>query len=86
MGQRFDVDDDAPIVDAVERIAAERGLPMAQIALAWVLKNPVITAPIVGPTKPNHLADAVAALDLTLSTEEIEQLEAHYRPHLPSAF
>jgi 1-deoxyxylulose-5-phosphate synthase len=86
VGRRFDIDEDAPIVDAVERIALARGLPMAQVALAWVLKNPIITAPIVGATKEHHLADAVRALDVVLTDDEISELESPYRPHLPSAF
>ncbi|WP_239126531.1 aldo/keto reductase [Asanoa siamensis] len=53
---------------------------MAQVALAWVLSKPVVSAPIVGATKPHHLSDAVAALDLRLSDEEIAALEAPYRP------
>ncbi len=84
--QRFDIDNDAPIVDAVGQIAETRGVPMAQVALAWVLKNPVVTAPIVGATKAHHLADAVKALDITLTDGEIYQLEQPYRPHTPSAF
>ena len=56
-----DAESNEKIVNAVERIAGERGVPMAQIALAWVLANPIVTSPIVGPTKPHHLADAVAA-------------------------
>jgi len=52
---------DRAVVEAVQRVAAARGVPMAQAALAWVLKTPVVTAPIVGPTKPHHLADAAAA-------------------------
>ena len=71
VGRRFDIDSDQPIVDAVQRIAEARGIPMAQVALAWVLKNPVVTAPIVGPTKPHHLSDAVAALDVHLTDDEI---------------
>ncbi|HSN42995.1 MAG TPA: aldo/keto reductase [Propionibacteriaceae bacterium] len=86
VGKRFDIDSDAPIVDAVGRIAEARGLPMAQIALAWVLQNPVVSAPIVGATKEHHLADAVSALDVTLTAEETAALEEHYAPHLPSAF
>jgi 1-deoxyxylulose-5-phosphate synthase len=86
VGRRFDIDDDAPIVDAVEQIAKTRGLPMAQVALAWVLKHPTITAPIVGATKPHHLADAVASLQVALTDDEINQLEQPYRPHQPSAF
>ena len=63
-----------------------RGVSMAQVALAWVLKNPVVTAPIVGPTKPHHLADAVAALDIQLTEDEIRALEEHYTPRLPTYF
>ena len=86
IGQRFDVDTDAPIVDAVQQVAEKRGVPMAQVALAWVLRNPVVTAPIVGATKPHHLADAVAALDLILDDDEVAALESPYRPHQPSGF
>ncbi|MDA8438089.1 MAG: aldo/keto reductase, partial [Propionibacterium sp.] len=64
VGRRYDQDADAPIVDAVQAIAEARGVPMAQVALAWVLKNPVVTAPIVGATTPHHRTDAVAALDI----------------------
>jgi aryl-alcohol dehydrogenase-like predicted oxidoreductase len=77
---------DRPVIDAVQRIAEARGVPMAQVALAWVLKNPVVTAPIVGPTKPHHLADAVAALDIRLDGEEISQLEEHYTPRQPTGY
>jgi len=59
---------------------------MAQVALAWVLRNPVVSAPIVGPTKEHHLTDAVAALDLDLTDAEVEELEAAYTPRLPSGF
>ena len=59
---------------------------MAQVALAWVLKNPVVTAPIVGPTKPHHLSDAVAALDVHLTDDEVRALEEPYGPHVPTAF
>jgi aryl-alcohol dehydrogenase-like predicted oxidoreductase len=86
VGRRFDIESDRPIVDAVRQIAEARGIPMARVALAWVLKNPVVTAPIVGPTKPHHLADAVSALDVHLTEEEIRTLEEPYAPHLPSAF
>ncbi|MDQ6741414.1 MAG: aldo/keto reductase [Candidatus Dormibacteraeota bacterium] len=86
VGRRFDIESDQPVVDAVRQIAEARGIPMAQVALAWVLKNPVVTAPIVGPTKPHHLADAVSALDVHLAEEEIRTLEEPYGPHLPSAF
>ena len=69
---------DKAIVDAVERIAQARGVSMAQIGTAWVLKNPVVAAPIVGATKSHHLADAVAALDIRLTDEEIASLEEPY--------
>ncbi len=85
-GKRLYGDADKPVVDAVEAIAAERGVPMAQVSLAWVLKNPAVTAPIVGATKPHHLADAVAALALELTDEEIARLEQPYAPHLPAGF
>jgi aryl-alcohol dehydrogenase-like predicted oxidoreductase len=76
-------DSGLPIVNAVERIAAERDVPMAQIATAWVLRNPTVTAPIVGPSKAHHLTDAVAALDLVLTDDEARQLEQHYSPRMP---
>jgi aryl-alcohol dehydrogenase-like predicted oxidoreductase len=78
--------DDKPIVDAVQAVADERGVPMAQVALAWVLKNPVVSAPIVGPTRPGHLADAVAALDIRLTDDEAQRLEAPYTPRTPTGF
>jgi len=78
--------DDKPIADAVQRLADKRGVSMAQVALAWVLHNPVVSAPIVGATKPHHLADAVAALDLSLTDDEIAQLEQHYTPRHPTGY
>ncbi len=85
-GRPLFLDTDKAIVDAVERIAAARGVPMARIGLAWVLKNPVVSAPIVGPTKPQHLADAVAALDIDLTDDETAALEEHYRPRTPTYY
>lgn len=85
-GRPLWLDSDRHIVDAVERIASERGVPMAQIALAWVLKNPVVDAPIVGTTKTHHLTDAVAALNIELTADEIEALERHYVPRNPTYF
>ena len=73
--QSFDSPLDEPVVKAVQRVSEARGVTMAQVALAWVLKNPVISAPIVGATKPHHLPEAIAALDLRLTGEEIESLE-----------
>jgi 1-deoxyxylulose-5-phosphate synthase len=86
VGRRFFGDGDRAIIEAVQRVAEARGVPMAQIALAWAAKNPVVTAPIVGPTKPHHLSDAVAALDIKLTDEEIRALEEHYTPRLPTGF
>ncbi len=83
VAKTFDSPADEPIVNVVQRIAEERGLPMAQIALAWVLRNPVVTAPIVGATKDKHLADAVAALAVDLSDDEVAALEAPYVPQSP---
>ena len=85
-GKRLYQDSDEQIVGAVERVAADRGVPMATVALAWVLRNPVVDAPIVGATKPHHLGDAVAALDLELTDDEVEALEAHYTPREPRGF
>lgn len=81
--QSFYDDRGIPIVNAVEKVARERGVPMAQIAMAWVFRNPTVTAPIIGPTKPHHLVDAVAALDITLSDDEVKLLEQYYVPQLP---
>ena len=74
---------DFAIVDEVERIAAARGVSMAQVAMAWLLSKRDVTAPIVGATKLSHLEDAIAALDLTLSADEIASLEASYSPRAP---
>jgi 1-deoxyxylulose-5-phosphate synthase len=71
---------DWEIVDAVERVANDRGVPMAQIGLAWLLSKRDVTAPIVGATKVKHLEDAISALDLTLSADEIAAVEAPYKP------
>lgn len=72
---------DFDVVDAVRAVAAERGLPPAQIALAWLLGKPAVTAPIVGATKLSHVDDAVAAVGATLTQDEMAALEAPYRPH-----
>jgi aryl-alcohol dehydrogenase-like predicted oxidoreductase len=85
-GRPLLLDSDSAIVDAVQQIAERRGVPMAQIGLAWVLKNPVVSAPIVGSTKPQHLTDAVAALDIELTVDEVSALEQHYVPHHPTYF
>jgi aryl-alcohol dehydrogenase (NADP+) len=72
---------DRAIVDAVGQIAAERAVPRAQVALAWVASRPWVTAPIVGATKQHQLDDAVAALEIELSDDEVDRLEAPYVPH-----
>jgi aryl-alcohol dehydrogenase-like predicted oxidoreductase len=86
MGKRYIGEENEPIVAAVQKVAEGRGIPMAQVALAWVLKHPSVSAPIVGPTKEHHLADAVAALDVHLTAEEIAELETSYTPRLPSGY
>lgn len=77
---------DRTVVEQVARIATARGVPAAQIALAWVLQKSVVTAPIIGATRSGHLDDAVAALALTLSAEEITLLESAYVPHAVVGF
>ncbi len=72
---------DFDVVDRVVELASERGLPPAQVALAWLLHKPGVTAPIVGATKPEHLADALAAEQVELSEQEIARLEEPYVPH-----
>jgi len=72
---------DEAVVNALEKIAAERGVPMAQVATSWLLAKPGVTAPIVGASKVHHLEDAVAALGVKLSAEEIAKLEENYVPH-----
>ncbi|HEU4426805.1 MAG TPA: aldo/keto reductase [Pilimelia sp.] len=83
---RYSGEVNRPIAEAVHRVAETRGIPMAQVALAWVLKNPVVAAPIVGATKPHHLPDAAAALDVHLTDEEIRALEQPYTPRKPTGF
>ena len=77
---------DRRIVDQVGAIAKARGVPRAQVALAWVLRKPEVTAPIIGATKSRHLDDAVAALSLKLSDEEVKSLEDLYVPHATTGF
>jgi aryl-alcohol dehydrogenase-like predicted oxidoreductase len=74
-------DADFEVVDVVRAMAGERGLPPAQIALAWLLAKRAVSAPIVGATKVQHLDDAVAAVNVTLSGQELARLEAPYKPH-----
>lgn len=78
VAKAFDRDADKPVVDAVHRIADARGVPMAQVALAWVLAKPVVSCPIVGATRPQHLQDAVQALDIVLTDDDLRALEDPY--------
>ena len=78
---RYAQDDNLTTVERVNELAEARGLPMAQVALAWMLSKPVVTAPIIGATKPHHLEDASAALSVHLTPDEIQHLEEPYRPH-----
>ncbi|MCP2200287.1 aldo/keto reductase [Lentzea flava] len=80
-GSTLYVESDRAIVEQVASVAAARGVSRAQVALAWLLRNPVVTAPIVGVTKPHHLDDAVAALDFELTDDEVRLLESAYEPH-----
>src|ERR1700739_156920 len=72
---------DQKVVDRLGELSEKRGVPRAQLALAWMLSKPFVPSPIVGATKPNHLTDAVAALSLRLTHEEIASLEEPYTPH-----
>ncbi len=72
---------DRAVVEAVADVAKARGVPQAQVALAWLVQKKGVTAPIIGASKPNHLTDAIAALSLNLTNEEISALEKHYIPH-----
>lgn len=74
-------DVDFAVVDQVTEVATKRGVPNAQVALAWLLHQPGITAPIVGASKPHHLDDALAALEVKLEAAELKALEEPYRPH-----
>jgi 1-deoxyxylulose-5-phosphate synthase len=80
-GESLYDDSDFDVVDAVRAVAGERGVPAAQVALAWLLSKPAVSAPIVGTTRLSHLEDAIASLQITLSEEEVARLEAPYRPH-----
>ncbi|MGH4033568.1 aldo/keto reductase [Actinomycetota bacterium Odt1-20B] len=84
--QNFYPDSDAAIVDRVAELAAKREVSPAQIALAWVSRNPVVSAPVVGATKLRHLQEAVASLELTLTDSEVEDLESGYTPRAIAGF
>lgn len=77
---------DRKVIEAVAAVAKTRGIPRAQVALAWLAQKSGVTAPIVGASKPHHITDAIAALDLKLTTEEISRLEAPYVPHAIAGF
>jgi aryl-alcohol dehydrogenase-like predicted oxidoreductase len=77
---------DRAVVGRLAEVATRRSLPMAQVALAWVLHRPVVTAPIIGASKPGHLEDAVAALSVSLSAEDVAALEEPYVPHPIAGF
>jgi 1-deoxyxylulose-5-phosphate synthase len=79
--QRYSSPGDFDVVDRVTEVAAARGDPPAQVALAWLLSRPGVTAPIVGATRLGHISDAVAAAELTLTEEEMRRLEEPYLPH-----
>ena len=80
------VEADRKVVARVSEVAARHGVSRAQVALAWLLQNPVVIAPMVGVTKPQHLDDALAALDLDLAPEESAALEQPYVPHAVAGF
>lgn len=77
----YGTNNDFDVIERVAEVATERGVPPAQIALAWLLHKPGVTAPIIGASKLDHLEDALAAAELKLSTDEISRLEEPYRPH-----
>jgi aryl-alcohol dehydrogenase-like predicted oxidoreductase len=85
-GQTLYRDEDRAIVERVLEVATKRDLPAAQVALAWMLRNPVVTSPIVGVTKPSHLSDAIAAADVQLDDTEVAYLEEPYVPHTVAGF
>jgi aryl-alcohol dehydrogenase-like predicted oxidoreductase len=85
-GQSLYHDGDRIIVDRVTEVAAQHGVSAAQVALAWVLARPGITSPIVGVTKPHHLSDAIASLDVVLSPEDMSTLEQPYTPRAIAGF
>ncbi|BCB76610.1 aldo/keto reductase [Phytohabitans flavus] len=80
-GTKLFHDMDKPVVEATGRVAARHGIPPARVALAWLMSKPQVTAPIVGVTKPLHVTDAVAAVDIVLTAEDVAELEADYLPH-----
>jgi aryl-alcohol dehydrogenase-like predicted oxidoreductase len=85
-GKSLYSDGDADIVQAVLDVASERGVAPASVALAWVMRHPAVTAPIIGASKPGHLDDALAALDVDLTDDEVARLEAPYTPRANAGF
>jgi aryl-alcohol dehydrogenase-like predicted oxidoreductase len=85
-GKQLYVDDDRKVVEKVAEVAARRGVSRAQVALAWLASKPAVVAPIVGVTKPEHLTDAVASIEVELTAEEIAELEEPYAPHVTAGF
>jgi aryl-alcohol dehydrogenase-like predicted oxidoreductase len=85
-GKSLYSDADFAVVDRVTEIAGQKGIPNAQVALAWMLSKPAVTAPIIGASKPGHIEDAVAALSVRLTPEEIGWLEELYEPHTVLGF
>jgi 1-deoxyxylulose-5-phosphate synthase len=79
--ERYNSPSDFDVVDRLAEVAAARGAPPAQVALAWLLSRPAVTAPIVGATRLGHISDALAAVQLTLTEEEVGRLEELYLPH-----
>ena len=79
--ERYNSPSDFDVVDRLAEVAAARGAPSAQVALAWLLSRPAVTAPIVGATRLGHISDALAAVQLTLTEEEVHRLEEPYLPH-----
>ena len=79
--ERYNAPGDFDVVDRLAEVAAARGVPSAQVALAWLLSRPAVTAPIVGATRLAHISDALAAVQLTLTEEEVHRLEELYLPH-----
>jgi 1-deoxyxylulose-5-phosphate synthase len=84
--QLYDHPSDAKVMKACQKVAADRGIPPAQVALAWLLSKPAVTAPIIGATKMAHLETALGALDVRLTEDEIAALESPYRPHAVRGF
>jgi aryl-alcohol dehydrogenase-like predicted oxidoreductase len=77
----YDHPNDQQVAESLRGVAQGRGVPPAQVALAWLLSKPAVTAPIIGATKIDHLQAALAALEITLTRAEVEALEAPYQPH-----